>query len=256
MSILTLLWCAALWAQPGGPHGPPPWAGHRREAFLRDLAHRAEGLLEEASRKVVAKKDSQRAILLRLGREQLEEGIRALERQQYRLAFRLLDQARFLGEFLVGRSPGPRMEEIIRGSRLILRQIRELGGPPPPWLEEAEALQREAEEDIGQGRYEEARWKVRKLRRLLFMSLRDIHPSPKKVGKVVDRVDGMLRRWGKPISDSGVPDAIAVFEGAFEHQRRAKEALKSGRLKEALLRTHVATRMLLRAMSLAGVAPE
>ena len=254
---MTLLWCATLWAQPRGPHGRPPWAGHRREAFLRNLAHRAEELLEEASRKGVAEEDSQKAALLRLGMEQLREGLRALKLGQYGLAFRLLDQARFLGKFLVGRKPrGLGMEEIVRGSRLILRQIRELGCPPPPWLEEAEALQREAEEDIRQGRYEEARWKVRKLRRLLFMSLRDLHPSPEKVGEVVERTEGMLRRWGKPILDSGVPDAIAIFESAFEHQKRAEEALKSERLKEALLQTHVATRMLLRAMSLAGITPE
>lgn len=252
-----MLWCTALWAQPGGPHGRPPWAGYRREALLRDLAHRAERLLEEASRKGVAEEDSQKAALLRLGMEQLREGMRAMKKGQYRLAFRLLDQAKFLGEFLLGRKPhGPRMEEIVRDSRLILRQIRELGGPPPPWFDEAEALQRKAEEDIRRGRYEEARLKVHKLRRLLFMGLRDLHPSPEKVGKLLERTDGMLRMWGKPILDSGVPDAIAIFESAFEHQKKAKDALKSGRLREALLHTHVATRMLLRAMGLAGITLE
>ena len=253
--VSFLLWSASLRAQPG-PHGPPPWAWMGRQELLKDLAHRAEVLLGEASRKGVAEGDSQKAELFLLARGQLREGIRALRKGQYRLAFRLLDQARFLGEFLVGRRPRrPGVEEAIRGSRLILRQIKELG-PPPPWFKEAEELQRKAEDDVRHGRYDEARRKVRRLRSLLFMSPGDIHPSPERVGKVVERTGEMIGRWSGPIRDSGVPEAIFALRRASDHQGEALKALKSGKLRKALLRTHMAMRMLLRAMSLAGIPIE
>ena len=227
------------------------------------VIERVGHLLDEALGMAGEHPDPQTDRLLDEARSHLERAREQYQTREFAVAMelalaaeRLVRQALDLGGGDL--NPERVLRELERTDRLLERaspEIRDRGNERAVHLlEQAIELQTRAHRQLDERRPLVAVRLTREARAQVLHALRMVEgpAEPAGVEQALAQTDELIERVESEVRASGIEEAIRLLDAGLDHQRRARDLFKEGRLNPALAQTRVARNLVLEAANLAN----
>lgn len=225
---------------------------------------RVAHLLDEALVMAGEHPDPRTDRLLDEARSHLERAREQYQARQFAVAIelalaaeRLVRQALDLGE-RGDVNPERVLRELERTDRLLERaspEIRDSGNERAMrLLDQAIELQMRAHRQFDERRPLVAMRLTREAREQVLHALRMVEgpADPAGVEKALAQTDELIERVESEVRASGIEEANRLLDAGLDHQQRARDLFKEGRLNPALAQTRVARNLVLEAANLAN----